>query len=280
MRIFAISDLHADFRENFQWVGQVSDLDYRDDVLLIAGDVSHQLDRVEAVFDLLNKKFAHLFFVPGNHDLWVLEEDVPDSVEKFYRLMDLCTRCEVMTHPQVMDEVWVVPLFSWYRLPDLGADSLFAPKRGEDPSLRIWSDHRFTKWPMDADQIVDYFVRLNRPFLSQVKKDKPVITFSHFLPRQDLIFSTEAERKQVPPGARDPHPDFNFSRVAGTSLLDEQVRLLNAHTHVYGHQHRNRERVIEGVRYVSHCLGYRRERDWNLVCELEEGPKQVWPCVL
>ncbi|MFT5367544.1 MAG: putative phosphodiesterase [Candidatus Latescibacterota bacterium] len=279
MRVFAISDLHVDFRDNRQWVHQVSDFDYRNDVLLIAGDVSHQLDRVEAVFDTLHEKFAHLFFVPGNHDLWAREDDTADSIDKFHRLMDVCARCDVVTQPRLMGDVWVVPLFSWYRLPELGADSLFVSKQGEDPSLRMWSDNLFTNWPIEADVVVDYFLNLNAPYLSQMKPGVPTITFSHFLPRQELIFSTASERQQVRPGARDSHPSFNFSRVAGTSLLDEQVRAFGAHVHVYGHQHRNRDRILDGVRYVSHCLGYRRERAWNLVCGLDEGPKQVWPSV-
>ena len=279
MRVFAISDLHVDFRENRKWVHQLSDVAYRDDVLLIAGDVSHQLERVEAVFDVLNEKFDRVCFVPGNHDLWVREEDVSNSIEKFHRLMDLCARCDVITQPIMLNGVWIVPLFSWYRLPDLGEDSLFLFKPGEDPTLRMWSDNRFTRWPMEAEQVVDYFINLNTPYLSNVNSDVPVITFSHFLPRQELIFSTDVERKNVRPGARDPHPGFNFSRVAGTSLLDEQIRAFGAHVHVYGHQHRNRNRVVDGVRYVSHCLGYRRERAWNLVCELDDGPKQIWPTV-
>ncbi|MBT3601713.1 MAG: hypothetical protein HOE48_08470 [Candidatus Latescibacteria bacterium] len=279
MRVFAISDLHVDFRENRQWVDQVSDFEYRNDTLLIAGDVSHQLERVEAVFDTLNEKFAHLFFVPGNHDLWAREEGASDSIDKFNQLMDLCADCDVITQPLLIHDVWIVPLFSWYRLPELGADSLFASKKGEDPSLRMWSDNRFTKWPIAAEAVVDFFLNLNTPYLSKVTQDLPVITLSHFLPRQELIFSTASEHRKVRPGARDPHPGFNFSRVAGTSLLDVQIRNAGAQLHVYGHQHRNRDRVLDGVRYVSHCLGYRRERAWNLVCELDEGPMQVWPHV-
>jgi predicted phosphodiesterase len=277
MRIFAISDLHVDFQENRQWVDRVSDIDYRNDVLLIAGDVSHQLDRLKAVFDTLNQKFAHLYFVPGNHDLWVRNEAALNSIDKFHQVMELCDACEVLTKPRMMGLVWIVPLFSWYRLPGLGADSLYAHKKGEDPSLRMWSDNRFTRWPMEADGIVDYFLNLNKSYLPQVEKALSVITFSHFLPRQELIFSTSTERQQVRPGARDPHPGFNFSRVAGTSLLDEQVREFGAHVHIYGHQHRNRDRHLNGIRYVSHCLGYRRERARHLVCSLVEGPKQVWP---
>ncbi|HET8707810.1 MAG TPA: hypothetical protein VFM46_16025, partial [Pseudomonadales bacterium] len=58
----------------------------------------------------------------------------------------------------------------------------------------------------------------------------------------------------------DPTPGFNFSRVAGTWELDKQLRHLGSQIHVYGHQHRNRDLVIEEVRYISHCLGYPKER--------------------
>jgi len=279
MRVWAVSDLHVDFRENQEWIRNVSQFDYRDDVLLIAGDVSHHLELVEAVFDALNEKFAHLFFVPGNHDLWVRAPETSDSIAKFHQLMDLCRSCKVITQPCLMGDVWVAPLMSWYRFPEHGNDSLFVEKQGEDPSLRMWSDNVLTKWPIDADAVVDYFLNLNTPYLSDVPNDVPVISFSHFLPRQELIFSTVAERQQVRPGARDPHPGFNFSRVAGSSSLDDQIRAVGARLHVYGHQHRNRNRLIDGVRYISHCLGYRRERSWNLVCDLNDGPIQVWPNV-
>ena len=43
MRIYAISDLHMDFEQNWILVEQLSDQDYKNDVLLIAGDISHNL---------------------------------------------------------------------------------------------------------------------------------------------------------------------------------------------------------------------------------------------
>jgi hypothetical protein len=34
--------------------------------------------------------------------------------------------------------------------------------------------------------------------------------------------------------------------------------------------------MIDGVLYVSHCLGYGRERAIGLIRNLENGPKLVW----
>ena len=81
----------------------------------------------------------------------------------------------------------------------------------------------------------------------------------------------------LPSGHRDPNPRFNFSRVAGTSALDTQIRRLGSIIHVYGHQHRNRDRVIDGVHYVSHCLGYPVERSRGVVRGIDEGVREVWP---
>jgi hypothetical protein len=101
-----------------------------------------------------------------------------------------------------------------------------------------------------------------------------VVTFSHFLPRQELLRGGSPAR--LPPGS-EPRHAFNFSRVAGSSSIDRQLRGFDATIHVYGHQHRNRDRMIEGVRYLSHCLGYPSERDRHHITGLDDGPIEVWP---
>ena len=40
MRLFAISDVHIDYPDNAHWIDQVSNEDYRDDVLILAGDLA------------------------------------------------------------------------------------------------------------------------------------------------------------------------------------------------------------------------------------------------
>ena len=37
-----------------------------------------------------------------------------DSIEKLKRILDLCEELDVTTRPLRLDDVWVVPLFSWY----------------------------------------------------------------------------------------------------------------------------------------------------------------------
>ena len=277
-RIFALSDVHVDSALNLAWMNTLSESDFQRDVLILAGDVSDRMDRLESTLAGLRARFADVFFVPGNHELWVRRAGTPrGSLGKFDQVIALCDRLDVRTRPGRVGTgkgVWIVPLFSWYLKPEEGPDSLFTPKAGEDETLSMWSDGHFVTWPETARPAAEYFLDANERSISR-DYDAPVISFSHFLPRRELIFGGPAPRRWGgSPG--DPHPAFNFSRVAGCRGLDAQIRRLGSTVHVYGHQHRNRFREIEGVTYISHCLGYPRERENGHIRGLAGGPRLVW----
>jgi predicted phosphodiesterase len=239
MRIFAISDLHTDFRENMWLVEQLSNVSYQRDVLIAAGDISDKPDTLQATLARLRAKFMKVFYVPGNHELWVRRER-QTSVEKFFSVLALCQALDIHTSPAKVDGVWIVPLFSWY-------ESQFdVDNSGDAGSLSGWADFYLCKWPSALGQVSHFFLRLNEPRL--LAYDDPVISFSHFLPRRDLLPAVERLRFKGLP------------KVAGCAALDTQIRSLNARIHVFGHSHISCDCVIDGVRYVQHPLRYPRER--------------------
>jgi 3',5'-cyclic AMP phosphodiesterase CpdA len=63
----------------------LSDLAYQKDCLILAGDISDDQAILRTTFQLMRKKFQHVFFVPGNHDLWVRrkEREILDSLGTF-----------------------------------------------------------------------------------------------------------------------------------------------------------------------------------------------------
>jgi predicted phosphodiesterase len=283
VRIFALSDVHVDYPANRAWLEALPGADHAGDALLLAGDVSDNLSRLRATLALLRSRFAAVFFVPGNHDLWVRRRECDDSMAKFRLVLELCEEMGVHTSPARLGPagargVWVVPLFSWYVEPGEGDGSLFVPKEGEDASLEMWADRYFARWPGSgpAVGVADAFLRMNEAHVRR-SYDAPVISFSHFVPRAELMARTAEERAAGARALPDRNPRFNFSRVAGCAGLDAQVRELRAAVHVYGHQHRNRERRIDGVLYVSHCLGYPSERESGHVGDVGNGPKLIWP---
>lgn len=284
-RILALSDLHVDFKLNMQHMLSLSDSDYQDDCLIVAGDACDDMVKLERLLSNLAAKFSEVVFVPGNHELWVRGNQFSDSLEKFNKIINLCGELGVRTQPFTVgasSQVTVVPLYSWYRTDDQDPFSLRIKKTGEDWENSPWADKYYCKWPSawqaESTRAANYFTGLNR---ANIKKyETAVISVSHFLPRRELIFSEQqhidrfcSDDAVIPAFAADPAPSFNFSRVAGCSRIDQQIRALGSVMHVYGHQHRHRNRLIDGVHYVSHCLGYARERS---ILGHNSKPRVIW----
>src|SRR5260370_38586659 len=74
-----------------------------------------------------------------------------------------------------------------------------------------------------------------------------VITYSHFLPRIDLMpeFIPTAKKLLYP--------------VLGSAQLDRQLRKLKPNIHVYGHSHVNRHVEIDGVSNINNAYGFPSE---------------------
>jgi len=232
MRLFATSDLHTDYKENFRWLQELSDTEYRDDVLIVAGDVSDRMEVICETLLLLRSKFRKLLFTPGNHELWVRNSQI-NSLEKFQLILNLCDELGIATQPLRLENFWVVPLFSWY-------DGIF------EPEMKAWADFHFCKWPEDIAPLSDYFLGLNESHLKPY--DAPVITFSHFLPRSELLPPKEYLRISW------------LGNVSVCAALDSQIRQLNSTVHVCGHTHTTFDRMIGGVRYVQNAVRYPKER--------------------
>jgi Calcineurin-like phosphoesterase len=232
MRLFATSDLHTDYKENFRWLQELSDTEYRDDVLIVAGDVSDRLEIIGETLLLLRSKFRQLLFTPGNHELWVRGADI-DSIEKFQQILNLCDELDIATKPLRLGDVWIVPLFSWY-------DGVY------EPEMTAWADFHFCKWPKDAAPLSDYFLRLNEPHLKQY--DAPVISFSHFIPRWDLLPPKEYLRISW------------LGKISVCAALDSQIRQINSSVHICGHTHTTFDVTVDEVRYVQNAVKYPKER--------------------
>jgi predicted phosphodiesterase len=239
MKVFAVSDLHVDYDENARWLSDLSVADYRQDVLILAGDVSDELPRVAAAFLALAKRFYKVVFVPGNHDLWLTSDSAScTSFDKFARICALAAEHGVSTVALSVGPLSIVPLFGWYDF-SFGALTADVQKR--------WMDFRLCRWPdtTDSGDVTDYFLGLNEPALCS--RSHLVITFSHFLPRIDVM----------PPGVSS--ATRSLFPVLGTNRLEMQLRRLNPIIHVYGHSHLNRDLTLDGTRYINNALGYPSE---------------------
>ena len=237
MRVFALSDVHVDYPANAKWIEELSPRDFRDDILILAGDVSDKLSRLEGCLELLTRRFGQVLFVPGNHDLWVFRDrPARNSFDKLQAIAEVIANCGASMGPFKTGNVEIIPLFSWYDF------SFGAPTE----TLRAgWMDFHACRWPdgFDEGRISRHFAKSNPTHSSA----EHVITFSHFLPRIDLMSSTMPEDSQW------------IYPALGATWLDEQIRGLGAHLHVFGHSHVPRRVQLDGVTYVSNPLGYPHE---------------------
>jgi len=239
MRLFALSDIHVDYPDNARWVEGLSDADYRDDVLILAGDLTEDSGLLGWCLARFAAKFRQVLFVPGNHDLWVRRSPVDMcSLRKFEQVMTVAADSGVSTQPFHYGSTLVVPLLSWYDY------SFGVPDK--DLSV-LWMDFRACRWPdgYGPEKVTEHFLGMNPTALPQPANR--VVTFSHFLPRIDLI------PVFVPRSMRHLDP------VLGSSGIERQLRALGSNLHVYGHSHINRRVRIDGVTYVNNAFGYPQE---------------------
>jgi predicted phosphodiesterase len=251
MRIFAVSDVHIDYQENRQWLAELSFEDYREDVLILAGDLTDSLPLLQECFAGLVKKFLKVLFVPGNHELWVPRNKTMTSVEKFQQVCKLAKDSGLSLEPFQVKSLSIVPLLSWY-------DFSFA-----SPSAKLmesWVDFQACFWPdhLTPSDVTAYFLEKNEAYL-HTTNDK-VISFSHFLPRIDLMSA------QIPQAYHYLYP------VLGSVLLERQIRVLKPDIHVFGHSHVNRSVTLDGIQYINNAFGYPSEHRIarkSLVCIYE-----------
>jgi Icc-related predicted phosphoesterase len=243
MRVFAVSDLHVDYPANAQWVAELSISEYRDDIMIVAGDISNSLPRLERTLSTLAARFRRVLYVPGNHELWVTgDEDGKSSgktsLTKFEQVCAVAEEAGASMRRYDRDGLSIVPLLGWY-------DYSF----GQPSQLLLdsWMDYRACRWPRDfaPPDVAAHFEKLNDT--TAAAGDAHVITFSHFLPRIDVM------PEFIPQEKRLVYP------VLGAARLDEQVRKLRPKMHVYGHSHVNRRVDIDGVTYINNAFGYPHE---------------------
>eukprot|EP00325_Prymnesiales_sp_UTEX-LB-985_P030181 CAMPEP_0174740036 /NCGR_PEP_ID=MMETSP1094-20130205/72611_1 /TAXON_ID=156173 /ORGANISM="Chrysochromulina brevifilum, Strain UTEX LB 985" /LENGTH=385 /DNA_ID=CAMNT_0015943671 /DNA_START=63 /DNA_END=1217 /DNA_ORIENTATION=+ len=281
--IYAISDLHTDYALNYDWVQQAAPEKAESSVLLVAGDVSDRISVFEKTMEVLAEAFGAVFFVPGNHDLWVRHDgsEGKDSLQKMRKLDNICEALGVLTTPQRVrmasgSTISICPLLSFHHFsfdtePDVPYLRL--------PSARATvTDFRATQWPnglslgdealavhLDAcnEQLPERAAQQAQqaaacgrlglePIVSWREAregSSRVLSFSHFLPRIELM----PEKRYLV------YPDL--MKAAGSKPLGRRVSDLHPNVHLFGHSHFGWDATLDdGIRYVQAPLATPNER--------------------
>jgi predicted phosphodiesterase len=240
LRIFAVSDIHIDYGENKKWLFNISKSDYTDDILILAGDITSRMPVIIKAFTFLKNSFKEVMYIPGNHDVWINKAaSSRNSLDNFNLIRIIADNCGIQMRPVSFEKLSIIPLFGWYDY-SFGAPS--------ENIYDIWLDFTACEWPEGFDEIsiTKYFISLNEEFLNI--KNEFIISFSHFLPRIDIMPSFVPQDKRI------------IYPVLGTNLIEDQIRKLSSDIHVYGHSHINNRIELDGTVYINNAFGYPSER--------------------
>jgi hypothetical protein len=305
-RVFCLSDLHTDHVGNMQWLRDRmarSDCDFTErDLMIVAGDISHEYSTLAESIAILKESGCQVLFLPGNHEAWLTKQDKGrqrSSLQKLERIYETCRQLGVLTEAIYLEgtnPLWILPLECWYDGSLSFSEDLcrgFKNWPWVDFAKCAWPVDRFPPAPKESINakiptgLVEYFLKRNRNYLKhlnlQADPSAGVMTVSHFLPNQ----------QSLPDWLDLEAPDFldtwlshgaggtsaKFAKVAGSALLDAQIRSLlpaideqqqpqqkqQRQIHIFGHSHRPKDFEYKGIRYIHNPLGKPRERERHMV---------------
>jgi hypothetical protein len=268
MRLWAISDLHVSRPENREMVAGYEARP--DDWLAIAGDVG-SVDSLRWTLEQLAPRFARLVWVPGNHDLWTVDDEPARGEERYRLLVEICRSYGALTPEDPYAEcelggerLVVAPLFLLYdygfRRPWESKEHAFEAARltgafcadeellpfDPHPSREAWC-HARVEWTERR--------------LASVPAGLRTVLVSHWPLRRDVV--------RIP---RIPR----FSPWCGTPLSDDWHLRFRAAAVVSGHLHVPGRLWRDGVPFSEVSLGYPPQWQGWRPAELTQ-PREIAP---
>jgi 3',5'-cyclic AMP phosphodiesterase CpdA len=268
MRLYALSDLHVDHPANREALG--ASPAHPDDWLILGGDIAHTLELSEWTFSETSRKWARVFWVPGNHDLWAVpaEGDVR-GVSKYDALVALARKHGVVTPeddyvewPDTERPTRIAPLFLLY-------DYSYAPEGMSPADAKAWArEHEivctdeFVLHPdPHASREAWCAVRIAEtlPRLEEAARTHELVLVNHFPMREDQI----RLRMRL----------HRFRIWCGTRATADWHRRFRARVVVSGHLHVPWTANVDGVRFEEVSVGY--PRDWNVGAGLDRKLRRI-----
>ena len=106
--LWALSDLHLSYAHNREELTKLKA--HPDDSLILAGDIGETADHLHLAFSTVKPLFRHIWWIPGNHELYTLphkheEKPAKRGVEKYEECVDIAKSYGILT-PEDDFEIW------------------------------------------------------------------------------------------------------------------------------------------------------------------------------
>ena len=257
MRLYALGDLHLSYKLNRDALEALTP--HPDDGLILAGDVGESPEHLSLAFGKARACFAHVFWVPGNHELYTMppvhDEGKLQGLAKYDDCVRIAREHGVLT-PEDPYMRWegdggpciVAPLFTLY-------DYSFRPDGVTREGAVAWARETgveatdeallFSEPYPSKDAWCDVLVNRSQLRLEEAMSDGlPTVLINHWPLREDTVFIPNIPR---------------FSIWCGTKRTEDWHKKFNARAVVTGHLHVRRTDWKDGVRFEECSLGYPRQ---------------------
>lgn len=237
MKIQFASDLHLEFGENSKWL-KSNPLKAEGDILILVGDIGYLGDAnymTHPFWDWASENFKQVIVVPGNHELY-----------KYFDINELHEGWELEVRPNV--KVHYNSVIHLAPDTDLILSTLWAFIHPLEEYLteRCVSDFkriRNGKYRLNAKRFNIEHEKCRR-FIEKavtVSKARHIIVATHHVPSFELMSE-----------------EFKGSSINGafTVELGEMIASSRIEYWIYGHSHRNIDRIVGNTKCISNQLGY------------------------
>jgi len=287
-KLWAISDLHCNRPSTWKYLNTMSS--FNDDSIIVAGDICDgwSEDRFVSCLNLLKHRFGKVFWTPGNHELYTLNDskDKYKSLRgehKYQHLVELCHQCNVITpeDPYVRwrgkrdrpDRAFLSPTSSAANIfkndkDDVSSDYdevplyicpiftlydySFKPDYIQDGESLAWAEE-------SSVQCTDEMTLYNDPFPSReewchTRVMKTAVKLDEITAdgSHTILASHFSLRYDTVICPYVP----SFSIWCGTKLTEDWHLRYNAEAVVFGHTHNRATTMVDNVQFHEVSLGY------------------------
>ena len=253
MKLLALSDLHIEHAQNRQGLEALPA--HPADWLILAGDVSDSIAGLAFTLDLLQRKFAQLLWVPGNHELWLERADATErGVARYQALVATCRARGVLT-PEDPYAEWPLTvdgrrvrialmhlLYDYSFAPDAHVGRERAIAWAAEEGILAADEVRLAPDPYPSRE--DWCrarIAETEPRLAEAAREHALVLVNHWPLRHDLVRLGRVPR---------------YAPWCGTRATEDWHRRFGALVCVHGHLHVRATDFRDGVRFEEVSLGY------------------------
>ena len=223
------------------------------DIFILAGDLSSNLLELAEILIAFTESNLNCpkLFVPGNHDIWVVEHPKVTSEQKYDAIATICRECEfhpLDTAPFVQNGVGFCGTIGWYDYSFRHNKYNFSEETYASKQLlgSVWNDSNFAKWDGKDPEIAHRFENKLRDQIRSIKDSvSQIIVTTHHVPFQECVRS----RGTLP---WDFFNAYMGSQGLGRTCLEEP---LVTHT-LFGHMHTPIRQQVGDVTAICSPIGY------------------------